>query len=68
MDRGGGITHPLSILSLSILVFFVLDRHDRSAPAEREMTGATPPPPAVLLLGGVAWDDFTPGWAVFLSG
>ena len=41
--REGGCHTPTFHLSLSILVFFVLDRHDRSAPAEREMTGATPP-------------------------
>ena len=39
----GGCHTPTFHLSPSFLVFVVLDRHDRSAPAEREMTGATPP-------------------------
>ena len=39
----GGCHTPLVVFSLSLFVFFVLARRCRTAPAERERTGATPP-------------------------
>ena len=39
----GGCPTPLGVFSLSLFGFFVLDRTPRTAPAERERTGATPP-------------------------
>ena len=41
-ERGGCEQTPFHF-SLSLFGFFVLDRHDQTAPAEREWTGATPP-------------------------
>ena len=39
----GGCPTPLGVFFLSLFGFFVLDRTPRTAPAERERTGATPP-------------------------
>ena len=41
-QRGGCPTPPV-VFSLSLFVVFVLARRCRTAPAERERTGATPP-------------------------
>ena len=41
-QRGGCPTPPV-VFSLSLFGFFVLARRCRTAPAERESTGATPP-------------------------
>lgn len=41
-QRGGCHTPPVAF-ALSLFGFFVLDRTTRTAPAERERTGATPP-------------------------
>ena len=40
-QRGGCHTPPV-MCALSLFVFFLLDRPTRTAPAERERTGATP--------------------------
>ena len=47
---GGCHIHPFCFAP-SLFVFFVLDRRSRTAPAERDKTGAPPRPRA---LGGVA--------------
>ena len=39
----GGCPTPLGVFSLSLFGLFVLARRCRTAPAERERTGATPP-------------------------
>ena len=41
--QSGGCPTPPVVSSLSLFWFFVLDRTTRTAPAERERTGATPP-------------------------
>ena len=41
--REGGCGTPRVHLSLSLFVFFVLDRTTRAAPAGSDWTGATPP-------------------------
>ena len=41
-NRGGWCTTPPSIVSPSLFVFVVLARRSRTAPAERDKTGATP--------------------------
>ena len=42
-EQRGGCTTPPLVFALSLLVFFVLARRSRTAPAERGETGATPP-------------------------
>ena len=42
-NRSGGCPTPPIVFSPSLFGFFVLDRTTRTAPAERERTGATPP-------------------------
>ena len=41
-NRGGGCHTPPVMCALSLFGFFLLDRPTRTAPAERERTGATP--------------------------
>ena len=41
--QSGGCHMPPVVFPLSLFVFLVLDRTTRTAPAERERTGATPP-------------------------
>ena len=43
-EQRGGCTTPPVVFALSLLVFFVLARRSRTAPAERDKTGGRPPP------------------------
>ena len=60
-NRGMGCGTPTVYFPLVLFGLFVLDRTTRTAPAERERTGATPPPEGSLQAPRPArWPDDQP--------